>query len=173
MEATVEAQVPQTRLAFRLAVATLLLLIAAGVGLFLMGIFDSAQTRVEREHGISLPESARDIQAMGDASNQFLRLINLDRGASSILVIDRPDLDELLQEFGFDEQSDNAGRFLGGAPGNAQYQPSSVPWPEGLGASPVSDYGTDNPPSNGDFATLQVYTIDDSSVGVWLYTDWN
>jgi hypothetical protein len=130
----------------------------------------SGISRVEREHNIRLPESVDDIQTLGDASSPVLRVVNLDRGASSIFTIDRVDLDELLAQFGL--PSDEApSTWFDGAPGNDIYQPGWVPWsgPEAIEGL----YYTDSPPSSGDFTTVQVFGIDDQRVGVWLYTDWN
>lgn len=145
------------------------LLVAAGLAVAVALRPGSGIERVEREHNIQLPASVEDVQALGDASHPVLRMTNLDRGASSIFTMDRGHLDEFLDQF---EQPDDAtaGGFSG-APGNDKYQPTWVPWsgPEAMEGS----YYTDAPPSSGDFTTIQVYSIDEQRVGVWLYTDWN
>lgn len=135
----------------------------------------SARDRVEVEHSITLPLSAREIQALGDASGSVWAVLGIDRGASSIMVIDRVDVEALLAEFDFDPDQESANCFGGGggpAPGNSVYQPSVVPWPEENQAK--SRYSTSTPPGSADIACLYMYELDDpDSVGVWIYSDWN
>ncbi len=142
----------------------------------------SPRERLEFEHSITLPPSAREIQALGDASASVWAVLGVDRGASSILVIDRDDRDALLAEFGFataDDVGDDANDMMtcfggggGPAPSNSVYQPSDVPWPEGNRAE--SRFSTSNPPGSADIACLYFYELDDpASVGVWIYSDWN
>ncbi len=122
----------------------------------------TAQTvdRVERDHGIDLPESARDVQAMGDV----IRLV--DHGLSSVFVIDSVDLDKLVDQL--DQVADvSHGTFI---PGNAQYQPRTFPWPPGSAAD--QSFGKASP-AGGDFMHVEIFRVDDASVGVWIYTDWN
>lgn len=127
--------------------------------------------RVEEEHGIVLPDSVDQIQALGDASNLILKTIEIDRGASSIFTLDRADLPDLLAQFGVigeDLERHRAGRFEG-APGNSVYQPAAVPWTEDA----KKELSLESPTSAGDFTTIQVFDMGATKVGVWLYTDWN
>lgn len=129
----------------------------------------SDRERFEDEHGVPLPASATALQVMGDASNPILRWVELDRGASSIFVIPRSDLDDFLDRFDWEEQEGPFGWSQ--IPGNAQYQPDTVPW--AAPAEPDEVYSTESPPSSADYATVEVYRLSDDRVGVWIYSDWN
>ena len=120
-----------------------------------------------------MPESTSNIQALGDASG-ILGVINIDRGASSLMVLDRAELPQLLDQFTFVSNSflDGAQSSNTPAPANGVYQPSSLPWqsstvPEFRECSEVT-------PSTADYVCVFVYPLDDpDSVGIWLYSDWN
>jgi len=140
------------------------LFLAAGV----LRIGEDSMSRVASEHNIVLPPSATQIQAMGDASGP-LRWVGLDRGASSVFVIDNTELPDLLGEFVWTEENTSFGTFP--IPANSVYQPKSTPWP--ADTEPDAYYRTVTPPSSADFAVLLVYPLDDGQSGIWLYSDWN
>lgn len=116
--------------------------------------------RVERDHAISLPDSARDVQAMGD----LVRYV--DHGRSAVFVIDAADLGPFVEQL--DQVDDVPYRTF--VPGNEQYQPSTTPWPKG--ASPDRTFSKASP-AGGDFMHVEIYRLSDAAVGVWLYSDWN
>lgn len=123
-------------------------------------------SRIEREHAITLPASVSEAQALGDASGTFVALTGLDRGASSLFLIDRADLEDLLAEFNGEVPA-----FFGPvhpAPANAVYQPDPFPWPD-AGLDRVVGASS----SNGDFTNIGIYNVDEDTVGIWIYTDWN
>ncbi len=160
--------------------AIILILVVAAAVLMVLRPDRSAAERVEAEHSVTLPASAREIQALGDASGSLWSIVNLDRGASSLLVIDRADVPGLLMSFGFDpdDPGDALGQFdcFGGisspAPGNSRYRPASLPWPSD--AIPEAGYQTFDTPGSADVACVFLYPMDSAdSVGVWLYSDWN
>ncbi len=163
----------------RWIILTIVAVASAMVALSVVRDLESPRERVEAEHSISLPDSARQIQALGDASGSLMAVVGLDRGASSLMVIDRSDVPALLASFGIDPNARRDGEaFLccggafGPAPSNSVYQPRDMPWPEEL--TPEARYLTEEPPGSADLARVDLYRLaDDESVGVWLYSDWN
>lgn len=157
----------------KIGVLIFLALVTAGLLFLLFEPGRSEIERIEAEHGIQLPSSTTSVRAMGDASNRILRATGLDRGASSIIVIDRADLPTVLNQF---PALSEGTRVLGGspsiAPGNSIYQPLSVPWD--IDQPPETTFSTTEPPSGGDFTDIGLYTLDDPDVvALWIYTDWN
>jgi hypothetical protein len=153
-----------------LAVAALA--VALSVALALRSAGDVID-RIEREHAIELPDSVDAAGAFGDASNSFVSLVGLDRGASSVFTIDRSDLDQLLAEFDVDGPGSSVDPAFGPtqvAPANTQYQPTSVPW---SADQPDKILGIGGESSNGDFTNIGIFPVDDTTIGIWLYTDWN
>lgn len=158
-----------TTLAGAVLVGALIFLVVA-----VFGIGRSDVSRAEVEHSISLPESATEVQALGNASS-LLKLINLDRGASTILVVDRGDLPDFLGQFVW-ESSDGFNTLWNNGPSpapiNREFQPASVPWD--VDVEPESRQCTQTTPGNADFACVWTYTVEDAgSVGIWIYSDWN
>lgn len=148
--------------------------IVIGFFVVVLGVGRNGVDRVESEHSISVPDSVSEIEALGDASG-FLKLVQLDRGASTILVFDRSDLPEFLDQFSWEADDEFVALWNTGnspAPGNSRYQPSSVPW--GADAAPESRQCSTDPPGTADFVCVWTYTVDDAdSVGIWIYSDWN
>jgi hypothetical protein len=115
---------------------------------------------VEQDHGLELPGSAHDIQV----NNDLFELI--DYGRSAVLVIDADELPELLETlYAIPDVAEST--FF---PGNSQYQPRSTPWP--ADSQPLHTFAKESP-AGGAWLHVEVYQIDDSSTGVWLYSDWN
>ncbi len=97
---------------------------------------------------------------MGD----LFRLV--DHGRSSIFVIDSADLDQLVDQL---DKIDDVS-YSTFVPGNAQYRPDRVPWPPD--ATPQDSFGKTSP-AGGDFMHVEIYRVDASHLGVWIYSDWN
>lgn len=88
----------------------------------------------------------------------------LDHGRSAVFVIDAADLDHFLGQL---EQIETVS-YETFVPGNAQYQPGWTPW--GPDTRPIQALGLTSP-AGGDFLHVEVYEIDETSVGIWLYSD--
>ena len=145
--------------------------------------------RIESEHALTLPASADDFQAMGDGSVLISSL--RDGGASSIFVMDRAELGDLLsqapfgplpvpveappQEPGAAAEAEwvAAQEPASWIPVDGQYQPKSVPWD--ASSEPEDVLFTDAPPNSADGTVIELYPIpgQPDRVGVWIYSDWN
>lgn len=90
----------------------------------------------------------------------------LDHGLSSVFTIDSTDMPALVHQL---DQIPDA-PYSTHVPGNSQYQPRDVPWlrTEGrqLSLSKQS-------PAGGDWMHVEIYRVDEATVGVWIYSDWN
>ena len=117
-----------------------------------------SRSRIEREHGVKLPASARHFQCRGDAWVGFL-----DRGASSVFEMD------LADQGAFVAQLRIAPGVFTFIPGNDRYRQFKLPWRKEV--NPLGEYSCRS--RTGDWLHVQVYPIDGQRVDVWLYTDWN
>lgn len=140
-------------------VALLAGLAAAGIW-WLRSVNAQTVERVEHDHGVELPSSTRDVQAMSD----IIRFV--DHGRSAVFVIDTDELADLIDVL--DQLPDVAESTF--VPGNAQYQPQVLPWPPD--SQPLQTFGKESP-AGGDWLHVEIYAIDESSTGIWLYSDWN
>lgn len=90
----------------------------------------------------------------------------LDHGLSSVITIDPTDMPALVEQL---DQIPNEpySTFL---PANSQYQPRDVPWlrTEGRRLS-----FSKQSPAGGDWMHVEIYDVDETTVGVWIYSDWN
>ena len=140
------------------------LVTAAGIAVltlpFATGFLGHSATRIRREHGLRLPASASHFECRGDA---WLSII--DRGAASTFEMARTDMVSFTSQLRVRESG--TGVVTSIFPGNSQYQ-VSAPWRAG---TPIATYHCQSP--TGDFLSVQIWPIDDSRVGVRLYTDWN
>ncbi len=90
----------------------------------------------------------------------------MDRGAASAFEIAQRDLGSFIAQLRIREASPGAfGKIF---PSNPQYQ-IRVPW--GASAEGITTYYCYS--STGDFLDVEVWQIDESRVGICLYTDWN
>jgi hypothetical protein len=130
---------------------------------FATGFLGHSATRIRREHGLQIPASASSFECRGDA---WLSII--DRGAASTFEMARTDMvsftSQLRIRTSTTTETDAVASIF---PGNSQYQVSAV-WRTG---TPIGTYFCQSP--TGDYLWVQIWTIDDSRVGVCLYTDWN
>lgn len=155
----------KTRTTFVLAAVVALTPAAYGL-LYLIGYAGSSTARVKREHGVTLPPSARKLVCRGDAwMHQFM-----DSGAAAAFEIPASDLPGFVSQLRVRESSE--GSPLASAatdifPANRQYQ-IDRPWISGV---PLKRYRCVSP--TGDWLSVQIWEIDDGHVGVLLYTDWN
>ena len=134
-------------------IGTVVLLVAvAWLG---FGIPDP-RARLEHEHGLHLPSSATSIECGGDAWIGFL-----DRGASSAFVMNPKELGGFMSQLKIQPGGHS---FI---PGNRQYQLHAA-WRKGV---PTSSYACDSPV--GDWLHVEVWPVDETRMGVCLYTDWN
>lgn len=127
---------------------------------FFGGLVGDSAVRIRREHGLRLPPSASQFECRGDAWISIL-----DRGASSTFVMARSDMASFVAQLKIRESS--TGVVTSIFPGNAQYQ-VSAPWRTG---TPIATHHCQSP--TGDSLSVQFWSIDESRVGVCLYTDWN
>jgi hypothetical protein len=128
---------------------------------FLFGFFGNSATRVKREHGLQLPASASHFVCGGDAGSSIV-----DRGAASAFEIAQSDLSSFVSQLRVRSSSSGASGSI--FPGNSQYQ-IHVPWR--AAATGMTTYQCDSP--TGDFLSVEVWRIDESRIGICLYTDWN
>jgi hypothetical protein len=140
-----------------IAAATIVLLLFIGVSLFFGG---NSARRIEREHGVKVPESGSHFVCGGDAWPPIM-----DRGAASAFELPSADLPLFLSQLKI-RASANEVKWI--FPGNSQYQ-IKVPW--GPSATNIAMYQCDAP--TGDFLNVGVWRIDAARVGICLYTDWN
>ena len=141
-----------------IGVAAVAALLSIGVLTFRDG---NSASRIEREHGLKLPRSASHFVCGGDAWPPIM-----DRGAASAFEMAGSDLSEFLSQLKVRQRSIEEVKWI--FPGNAQYQ-IKVPWSSS--ATNVASYRCDSP--TGDFLNIGVWRINEATVGVCLYTDWN
>jgi hypothetical protein len=127
---------------------------------FFAGIVGDSAVRIRREHGLQLPPSASQFECKGDAW-----ITIMDRGASSTFVMARSDMATFVAQLKIRESSTGAVTSI--FPGNRQYQ-ISAPWRTGV---PIATHYCRSP--KGDSLAVQFWSIDETRVGVCLYTDWN
>ena len=136
------------------AIAALVLLVVTFA--FTHSSFGDPRARIEHEHGLHLPASAASFECRGDAWKGFL-----DRGAASAFVIASNDLVTFISQL---KARHGLTTFI---PGNSQYQLDAA-WRNG---TPAATYSCDS--SVGDWLHVEVWPVDDTRVGICLYTDWN
>ena len=129
--------------------------------LFIFGYMGDSAARVRREHGLTLPASARGFVCRGDA---WMHLFS-DSGAASAFEMTARDLPGFLSQLKILGTNDcTRGTIF---PLNAQYQ-IHRPWTAGVS---MKTYRCTS--STGNSLTVQIWPIDGDNVGVLLYTDWN
>ncbi len=116
--------------------------------------FGNSPARVEKEHGLRLPLSAKNLECTGNA------WMVLDRCAYATFEMDRSDLPAFAAQL--IEQP--------GAKPPTNYKPRDMkaPWTK---HAPLSGQVYKSP--TGDFLVVQTFDLADSRIGVWLFTDWN
>jgi hypothetical protein len=130
---------------------------------FAAGFLGHSAMRIRREHGLRLPASASHFECRGDA---WLTII--DRGAASTFEMSRTDLGSFTSQLSIRSSTIGSTDAVASIfPGNSQYR-VSAPWRIG---TPIATYDCQSP--TGDLLSVQIWPIDDSRVGVCLYTDWN
>lgn len=137
--------------------------------------------RAEREHGLRLPGTARQIQCRGDAWKGFL-----DRGAVALFQLPSGELPGFLGQLSIRSESAPAHATgdplvngwnvwpTGSAtfvPGNSKFGNLQKTWAGS--AKPVRMLSCDSP--KGDWLHVELWELDstDSEALVKLYTDWN
>jgi hypothetical protein len=131
--------------------------------LFVLGYVGDSAARIQREHGLRLPPSARNFVCRGDAwMHNFM-----DSGAASAFEMAPSDLPSFVSQLKIHEvhPGDCSGPCI--IASNPQYQ-IRRPW---MSAPPLKTYCCASP--TGDYLAVQIWIIDDTHVGVFLYTDWN
>lgn len=118
--------------------------------------FRDSRSRVEHEHGLHLPASASAFECRGDAARGFL-----DRGAASAFVMSTNDLPLFVSQL---KVHPGHATFI---PSNSQYH-LHVPWRK---LRPTTTYSCNSPV--GDWLHVEVWPVNDTQVGICLYTDWN
>jgi hypothetical protein len=140
----------------------------------------SSQSRAEREHGITLPSSTRDIQCRGDAWVGVM-----DRGASTMCQMASSDLPSFLSPLtitfrcgptksgpgdpcvnGWNVWPDSSPTAV---PGNEEYGGFTKTW-QGA-AMPIEMLSCQSPV--GDSLHVEVWSVETTSLVIKLYTDWN
>jgi hypothetical protein len=144
-----------------LVMLSVVILLASSFGLlFLFGYVGSSGVRVSREHGLKIPPSAHSFVCGGDAwMHRFM-----DSGAASAFEMTSDDLATFLSQLKIRETHEGDCCML---PRNSQYQ-IRRPW---TSAIPLKTYRCTS--RTGDSLGVQIWKVDDATVGVLLYTDWN
>ncbi len=120
----------------------------------------NSKSQAERAHGILLPESAFNINTVGDWRKGFM-----DRGATTVLTLEAREMAGFISNL-----SDERIRIGGGPPGNAVYHIGlDIPWK--AGQEPVEAFTVASPV--GDWLSVEVYWLTDDISAIRLYTDWN
>ena len=132
-------------------------LISCGVAYFIWLINSQSIARAQWEHGVTLPASIGYIECRGDANRLFL-----DRGASTVFEMDAADLPAFKSSLPPPVPFDT---FV---PGNARYRGFTFPW---TATQPTEILSCQS--SKGDWLHVEVWPMQASRVGVWMYTDWN
>jgi hypothetical protein len=160
-------------------------LIAVGVlGMAILGWWIASRggdprTRVEREHGIPLPASARSIQSRGDASRGIL-----DRGVVTVFEMSTNDLVTFMSQLrvksrtapvrptgdptvnGYNVWPTDSPTFV---PGNDRYGGFQRTWPGE--AAPIEMLSCSSP--TGDWLHVELWRLEGGALLVKMYTDWN
>jgi hypothetical protein len=144
-----------------LVMLIVLVVLRFGFGmLFILGYVGSSGVRVGREHGLKVPPSAHSFVCGGDAwKHRFI-----DSGAASAFEMASSDLPSFLSQLNIRETHEGGSGVL---PMNSQYQ-IRRPWTSGI---PLKTYLCSS--RTGDSLNVQIWKVDDATVGVLLYTDWN
>jgi|SRR6267154_1471356 len=145
--------------AFAFAIVAIVLASSFGL-LFLFGYVGSSSVRVTREHGLEVPSSAHSFVCGGDAWMHMF----MDSGAASAFEMASNDLPSFLSQLNIRETHEGEFPIL---PMNSMYQ-IRRPWTLGV---PLKTYRCSS--RTGDSLDVQVWKVDDLTVGVLLYTDWN
>jgi hypothetical protein len=144
-----------------LVMLTVVILLGSSLGLlFLFGYVGSSDARVSREHGLKIPSSAHSFVCGGDAWMHWF----IDSGAASAFEMASNDLPSFLSQLKIRETHEGGCCIF---PGNSQYQ-IRRPWTTGI---PLTTYRCAS--RTGDSLDVQIWKVDDATVGVLLYTDWN
>lgn len=147
-------------------VAAILALVSVLGALFVFGYVGDSATRIQREHGLHLPSSAHNFVCRGEAWMHAF----MDSGAASAFEMASSDVPSLVSQLKpFPDRQNDFGLEDTGCvfPSNPQYQ-IHRPWLSGV---PLKKYCSVS--STGDSLDVQVWPMDDTHVGVLLYTDWN
>jgi hypothetical protein len=118
-----------------------------------------AKDRVMRDHGLTLPASAKALEFSGDAWKRSF----IDCGAVTAFEIPISELPSFLASLNVSGTSPGSKVV----PGNWQYA-LSTSW-----ASRASDVSYRCRSTTGDFLSVGTWNLPESQVGVVLYTDWN
>jgi hypothetical protein len=121
--------------------------------------FQPAKSRVMRDHGLTLPASAKSLEFSGDAWKRSF----IDCGAVTAFEIPISELPSFLASLSISGTSPGS-RVV---PSNRQYA-LSTSW-----ASRASDTSYSCRSTTGDFLSVGTWKLSESQVGVVLYTDWN
>lgn len=150
-----------SKLKFRLIAVGFVVVCMVGC-LFVLGHNGNSFSRLKREHGLRIPTSASHLECRGNAWISVL-----DRVAVSTFQIARADLPAFTNQlrvrppdalyFGFRSTNYDGQRYLFPSP---HYSVTNI-----------ATYYCDSP--TGDFLFVDLWDVDDSRVGVCLYTDWN
>jgi hypothetical protein len=144
-----------------LVMLSVVTLLASSFGLlFIFGYIGSSGVRVSREHGLQIPPSAHSFVCGGDA---WMRRF-MDSGAASAFEMASDDLPSFLSQLKIRETHEGDSGIL---PTNSQYQ-IRRPWTSGI---PLKTYRCTS--RTGDSLDVQIWKVDDATVGVVLYADWN
>ena len=152
---------------------------AVSLGLWSSGRSGVLRERAEREHGILLPSSARDIQCRGDAGRGFL-----DRGAVTMFEMDAGELAAFVGQVTVNSRTAPVRTH-----GDPRVNGWNV-WPEGASSfvpvesvyagfertwvgepTPIEMLNCSSP--TGDFLHLEFWRLESGSLLVKIYTDWN
>lgn len=132
----------------------LIVVFAAVFASYQQGYIGNSLKRVSREHSLNLPPSSTSAHCEG-----WLNLsVVSDVGATADLVIDRDELDQLIDQL--DRRSEPIERRL-----NWNYE---VP---GEFGSPIRYF--EGISKDGNVASVEVYDLDSHRVGICLRTQWN
>jgi hypothetical protein len=129
-------------------------------GLFLLGHVGSSANRIEREHGLRLPPSARRFACRGNAWMHSFS----DCDAVSVFEIASNDVTSLVSQLEVRDVHEGDFRF----PMDSQYE-IHRPW---MSSHPWRTYRCKSP-INASELDVQIWQIDDAHAGILLYTDWN
>ena len=140
----------------------------------------SPRDRAEREHGITLPASAGNIQCRGDASRGFL-----DRGASTLFEMKPRDLDSFLSQLTINTRNGPAVAGPGDPCVNGwnvwpQSSPTFVPGNDVYGGFTSTWQGPAVPSEMlscnslvGDWLHVELWNVSTNCIVVKMFTDWN
>ena len=145
-----------------LAILAVAILLSSVFGLLLLfGYIGNSASRISREHGLVVPSSAHSFVCRGDA---WMHLFS-DSGAASAFEMDSSDLPNFISQLKILQTNDGeSGNII---PRNAQYQ-IQRPWMSGVSLKTYQCWS-----STGDYLKIQIWPIDDTHIGVLVYTDWN